>query len=72
MVNSLETDLRSCLFKAGLEQALVGFESDMLVLNLDIEKEDILPALEQLRHDLTVRLPQFILSKKKKSRTLSI
>lgn len=66
MVNSLETDLRSCLFKAGLEQALVGFENDILVLNLDIEKEDVLPALEQLRHDLTVRLPHFILSKKKK------
>lgn len=51
------TEYDFLIFKAGLSQALIGFEGDVLVMNPDFEKEDIPPALEQLRLDLAVRLP---------------
>ena len=51
-----------CFFKAGLLHALNGFESDMLVINLDTEREHIVPALKQFHQDLIVRLLLIFLS----------
>jgi len=54
-VNGTATDMM--LFPAlqvGLTQALAGFENDILVMNVECDKEVVPLALEQLQNDLIV------------------
>lgn len=46
--------IKRFLQSAGLTQALRGFDSDMLVMNPDWEREKIPAALSALLEDLTV------------------
>lgn len=46
--------IKHFLQSAGLVQALRGFESDMLVMNPDWEREKIPATLSALHEDLTV------------------
>ncbi|KAF8588701.1 hypothetical protein K439DRAFT_1613372 [Ramaria rubella] len=44
-------------YQAGLSQALRGLENDMLVMNLDSEKEEVKPTLDRLhRANFTISL----------------